>query len=342
MRNSWLTRGWTAAGALVAAALLASLPTATATSPSASATFDTAAAAASTPTPTAAVTAPVETPVNAPAVVAPAARTPAPAASRSAAPRAVAAAPVAASGAGTWAFIVGIDDYPGSANDLKAAVADANAVQQAVVQLGAPLSQILTVRDGEATAAAIRSGLDWLTANAGPDAVAVFFYAGHVTKVRNETEALVGTDGREVQDAEVAQRLAPLRAKQAWLAIAGCFGGGFTEAMAPGRVLTGAAPSNALAYENNQLPRSYMVEYMVQQAIIEGKAADSVQSAYAYAIDALARDYPQRQPVQYDATDRPLDLRPQQQQQQEPAPNSGGTSSPPTSTPPRDCGLFCG
>ena len=354
MHSQWLKRGWTAAGALVAAALLASLPTtavarvaAVADAGSAvvrPAHFDT----LSAPSTAAATVSPPPAPVEAPSVPPPAPavaieRTSTPVASRDA----VARPPVersAAAGAGTWAFIVGIDDYPGDRHDLSAAVADAKEVQEAMLLLGTPPQQILTLNDSYASAEAIRSGLDWLTANAGPDAIAVFFYAGHVTKERSETEALVGADGRRILDREVAHRLARMAARRAWLAIAACYGGGFTELMAPGRVLTGAAPANAPAYENNQLGRSYMVEYMVRQAIVEGRAAESVQAAFAYATAALARDYPERQPVQFDASDGPLDLR--AQREEAPPPDAGSpppTTTPPTTTPPPpSCsGLFC-
>jgi hypothetical protein len=252
--------------------------------------------------------------------------------------------PSAATGTGTWAFIVGINDYAGTDHDLFAAVNDAAEVQKAVLQLGAPADQVRTVFDGAASADAIRSGIDWLTANAGPDSVAVFFYAGHAVKIGPSTEALVGSDMGEIRDTELADRLATLAARKAWIGIAGCYGGGFTEVLAPGRILTGAAPANGLAYENSRFARSYMVEYMVHQAIVEGRASDSVQAAFAYASNAIARDYPDRVPVEFDQSAGPLDLRPPpapapppppQSSSTTPPPGQGGGSTPPTTTPPR-------
>jgi hypothetical protein len=242
--------------------------------------------------------------------------------------------PSAATGTGTWALIVGINDYAGSDHDLFAAANDAREVERAVLQLGAGADHVLRLIDGEATADAIRSGLDWLTANAGPNSVAVFFYAGHAVKIGPNTEAMVGADMGEIRDTELADRLAGLAARQAWIGIARCYGGGFTEALAPGRILTGAAPANGLAYENSRFGRSYLVEYMVHQAMVEGRAADSVQSAFAYAADAIARDYPDRVPVQFDEARGPLDLR----APPPPAPPSQPSGGPPptttTTTPP--------
>jgi hypothetical protein len=337
MRSTFFRRAWTAAAALVAVALAASLPaptfahgsttrlTAATGSPArvvGTAGFDT-------------LVLPLSTPMAGPAVVggvqaaasvaaAPAAHVRVAGAARH--PRA--GIPSPATGSGTWAFIVGINDYPGTHNDLFAGVNDAMEVQRAVLQMGARSDQVRTVLDGQATADAIRGGLDWLTANAGPDAVAVFFYAGHAVKVDADTEAMVGADMGEIRDTELADRLAGLAARHAWLGIAGCYGGGFTEALGPGRVLTGAAPANGLAYENSRFGRSYMVEYMVHQAMVEGRAAPSVQAAFAYAADAIARDYPGRAPVQFDESDGNLDLRP-------PA-DTAPTAPPPPSPPSQD------
>lgn len=242
----------------------------------------------------------------------------------------------AAAGTGTWALIVGVNDYPGTDHDLMAAANDAAEVRRALVQLGAPESHLLTLINAQASADAIRGGLDWLTANAGPSATAVVFYAGHAVKVDGDTEALVGADDREVDDAEVGARLRSLAARRAWIGIASCFGGGFTEALAPGRILTGAAPANGLAYENSRFGRSYMVEYMVRQALVEGRSAPNVQAAYAYAVDALNRDYPGRAPVQMDQSDGTFDLRSDDSAPPPapPPPPQAAPAPPPTSTPP--------
>jgi hypothetical protein len=361
MRSTLLRRGWTAAAALVAVALAASLPAPTfahdraatlASSPTrvvGSAGFDRLALPHAPQAPASGSTAFVVDGGAPTATAAAAADRTATAASR----RHVSVVPSAATGSGTWALVVGINDYAGTDHDLSAAVNDAAEVQKAVLQLGAPADQVRTLLDGAASADAIRNGIDWLVANAGPDSVAVLFYAGHAVKVRPGTEALVGSDMGEIRDTELADRLAPLAARKAWIGIAGCYGGGFTEVLAPGRILTGAAPANGLAYENSRFARSYMVEYMVHQAIVEGRAADSVQAAFAYASDAIARDYPDRVPVEFDQSSGPLDLRPPaapapappQQSPSTTTPPSQGGDSPPTTTPPRqNCvlGNVCG
>lgn len=230
------------------------------------------------------------------------------------------APPVRQLHSGTWAVVIGINDYPGEAADLDYAVNDATDVVQALTAQGAG-DHIMFLRDGQVTASVIKSAVAWLTNNAGPDAVAVFFFAGHVRKMAGR-EAIVTADGSAVRDFELASWLRPLQARQAWITLAACYGGGFTEVLAPGRVLTGAAGPDDIAYENSAFGRSYLVEYMVQRAMLQGAAPDSVQSAFAWAHAKLSQEHPGREPVQYDETDRPLRLRSSGQSSAQPGPGS--------------------
>ncbi|HUR18511.1 MAG TPA: caspase family protein [Acidimicrobiales bacterium] len=246
-------------------------------------------------------------------------------------------------GPGTWAVMVGVNDYPGRASDLRGAVNDATDMDLALAGLGVPASNRLLLRDGQATAPMIATALDWLAAHAGPDATAVFFYSGHVRKLGRTSEAMVGADGGTLTDQELAERLAPMQARRAWIAMVACYGAGFTEALAPGRVLTGAAPADSLAYESSLFGRSYMVQYMVREALIERRAGSTVQAAFAYARAELAREHPGRQPVQIDAGAAPLDLRPGANRTPAPgtpATPATGTPAPTTTTPPKSCFLL--
>ncbi|HEY4411186.1 MAG TPA: caspase family protein [Acidimicrobiia bacterium] len=217
---------------------------------------------------------------------------------------------------GVWAVVVGIDDYPGTDADLKAAVADARDVDSALAAYAVPASHRLLLLDQQATGDNIRAGLSWLTGRAAADSTAVFFYSGHVRKVAGDPshngrpvdEAIVGSDGDNVYSGQVASILRNLEARSAWLGIAACYGGGFDDALAPGRVLTAAAGENDVAYENSSLGHSYMVEYMVRRAMLQGKAAGSVQEAFTWARAQIAHDYPNRQPIIIDRSRGPVVL----------------------------------
>ena len=239
---------------------------------------------------------------------------------------------------GTWAVLIGINDYPGSRHDLRSAVNDVGDVNEALSRMGVPGSRRLLVRDGQATADVIRTAAEWLVAHASPEATAVFFYAGHVRKV-NGAEAIVAADGRLVLDRELGEQMSRLRARRAWFGIAACYGGGFTELMGPNRVLTAAAPANRLAYENLDFGRSYMVEYMIRRGWLGQQAGITVEEAFEYARRELSASYPSRVPVQIDQVEGLLDLRPDPTTRPAgPAPSNPPPSTPPPSSPPSGAG----
>jgi hypothetical protein len=233
---------------------------------------------------------------------------------------------------GTWALLIGINDYPGMRYDLRSAVSDMQDVEEALKRRGVTADRRMVLRDGQATAGLIRAALDWLSAHAGEDSTIVFFYAGHVQKLGGGTEAIVGADGNVVTDAEVAALLDRSPSRRAWIGIAACYAAGFTEVVKPGRVLTAAAPANSLAFENDAFGRSYLVEYMVRRAML-GAGITTVEAAFAWAVTELQRDHPDRVPVQYDELPGDLDLTVPSSGSGS-APGSGGSSPPPSSPPP--------
>src|SRR3546814_16137475 len=108
-------------------------------------------------------------------------------------------------------------------------------------------------------------------------------YAGHVRKIARDTEAIVAADGGLLTDQQLADLLAPAQSSQMWVLLATCFSGGFTEVLAPGRILTGATDASSLAYESPRLNASFLVHHLVREAWLAGKAGPSVQEAFTYA-----------------------------------------------------------
>jgi caspase domain-containing protein len=264
---------------------------------------------------------------------------------------------------GVWAVIVGIDDYPGDDADLRAAVADAKDVDSALAAYGVPASHRLVLLDKQATADNIRGALAWMANRASADSTAVFFYSGHVRQVAGDPdrdgevidEAIVAADGDNVFDGQVAELLRGIDARSAWIGIAACYGAGFDDVLAPGRILTAAAGENDVAYENSSLGHSYMVEYMVRRAMLQGKAPASVQDAFAWARAQIARDYPNRQPAILDRSRGPVVLgrpttptpaaserKPSAQPPSEPRdPQPAPSAPPPTAPEPKPGGSAC-
>jgi hypothetical protein len=234
---------------------------------------------------------------------------------------------------------VGIDDYPGAEGDLRAAKADAREVDTALAAYGVPATRRILLTDQKATAANIRASLAWLATHATSDATAVFFYSGHVRQIFSDPdrdgeavdEAIVAADGDHVYDGEVANIFRGLEAKAVWIGMAACYGSGFDDALAPGRILTAAASESDLAYENSALGHSYLVEYMVRRAMLQGKASASVQDSFQWARAQIARDYPNRQPVAIDRSKGPVVLG----RSKAPAPAPQAKPNPPQAPPPQ-------
>jgi hypothetical protein len=241
----------------------------------------------------------------------------------------------------TWAVIVGINSYPRGDHDLRTAVADARDVDDALADYGVAPDHRLLLLDREATAPSIRAAVGWLTARAAPQDTAVVFFAGHAAHVgggRRDARpevAVIAADDLAVPQSQLAGLLAPLRARSVWLAMAACYGAEFDGLLAPGRLLTAAAGRGQLAYESDALPHSYLVEYMVQRAMIEGDAARSVEDSFSWARAQIAEHYPGREPTMID--DRPvplvLGMAPRRPARSASAPSTRPTAPAPGSNP---------
>jgi len=264
-----------------------------------------------------------------------------------------------------YGLVIGINDYPGTSSDLQGAVPDAEDMSDVLAMYGVPEANVHTLLDSDAGTPQINDALQWIDSVTSPDSTVVIFYAGHVRKLSDDTEAIVAADGGVLPDWYLAAQLQSLPAHNVWIVMAACYGGGFTELMAPGRVLTAAADANSLAYENESFDRSYLDEYLVHQALLERLAAGpTAQQAFTYAQAGLERDYPDRTLTQFSQATEAISL----DGVHRPAPDtssgngdpgSGDTSLPgvpspsdpppsPPSSPPPDptpcrnlLGLFC-
>ena len=231
-----------------------------------------------------------------------------------------------------FALVVGIDDYPGRGSDLSFAVADADAVDAALSGFGVPAANRVLLRNGQARRGELVAAIQALVDVAGPGTTVVLAYAGHVRKLDGDTEVIVAADGGLLSDAELAELLAPSAADRMWLLMATCYAGGFTEALAPGRILTAAAGARSLAYESRAVQGSYLVHHLVREGWLEGRAGPSVQEAFAYADAQIAQRYPNRRPLQLDRYGTPMVLG--SQRPAPPAPPPPPPPPPPSSSPP--------
>jgi hypothetical protein len=82
---------------------------------------------------------------------------------------------------------VGIGDYANpKVNDLKLTTSDARDMAQAFLRMTQGEALVRLMLDSQATKAGIKSGIDWLAQNVGPDDVAIFYYSGHGARYRDQ------------------------------------------------------------------------------------------------------------------------------------------------------------
>ncbi|MEX0691323.1 MAG: caspase family protein, partial [Gemmatimonadales bacterium] len=141
---------------------------------------------------------------------------------------------------GKYAVVVGIDDYPGTPNDLRGPIDDATLVRDVLIErFGFPAENVVFLRDGEGNRAAIANAIVRHLGQAGPDGTAVFFYSGHGMRLRenigvtgrldpetgnNVDEALAVWDGM-ILDEEMALLLQYIQARNQLVVIDACFSG---------------------------------------------------------------------------------------------------------------------
>ncbi|MEW6070131.1 MAG: NosD domain-containing protein, partial [Candidatus Thermoplasmatota archaeon] len=79
-----------------------------------------------------------------------------------------------------YALLIGVEDYPGTGNDLDYCLDDLYDMQEALINFcNFSISDIRILTDSNATKSNIQSAIDWLAANADNNDTVMFFYSGH-------------------------------------------------------------------------------------------------------------------------------------------------------------------
>ncbi|MGP1273147.1 MAG: caspase family protein [Phycisphaerales bacterium] len=99
----------------------------------------------------------------------------------------------------TYVLLVGIDDYPGSGNDLASCVNDTQRMADVCSRLlGVPASNIVVLNDEQATREHILEATQRHLGQAGEDGTAVFYFSGHGTQADgNYARQDAESDGRD-------------------------------------------------------------------------------------------------------------------------------------------------
>lgn len=198
-----------------------------------------------------------------------------------------------------WALIVGVTDYAGRTPSPEAGAADAADFREMLLRNGFRADRIHTLTEKQATAANIRSGLQWLVDNSTPNAFSVFHFSGHVKQISGDKdrdgekleEYLWPHDNRFISDAELADYSRRLRGL-AWFDIAGCEAAGFDDGLSgPKRLFTASSRETEKSYESPEWNNSVFVGMQVDQAFLQGMGDHdgngkvSIQEAFAFAAE---------------------------------------------------------
>ncbi len=132
----------------------------------------------------------------------------------------------------------GISDYPGTANDLADCAEDAVKLAQALRRANLMTeAQQIVLTDAQMTTSAVRSAMQRMAQQVGPDDIFVFFYSGHGgrTSGSRDTRELYGVDETialydgAIVDDEMGRLFDTIRGRLAMLTLDSCYSGGFAK-----------------------------------------------------------------------------------------------------------------
>ena len=184
-----------------------------------------------------------------------------------------------------FAFLAGITHYRAPTHETIGAANDVRYIAALLERDGWLPQNIRVVTDGQATGAAIRSGLAWLAGRSTPGTFTLFHYSGHV-KQYGSTENLWPVDHDFVPDTELGALLGRGSGKL-WVDIAGCEAGGFADGLPSSRVLfSGSSRSDQKSYEYPQWGESVWAGLLFDLGTGQA-AADADQDGRVTAGEAL-------------------------------------------------------
>jgi len=185
-----------------------------------------------------------------------------------------------------YAIIIGISDYPGTANDLQYSDDDAQDIRNALITLyGYSSDNIHLLLDMDASFTAIRDAIDDIKSEAVAGDEVVFFFSGHGTKGKADDgdrektdEAIVSHDGNPsgdllpIWDGQLREWFAGFKTSRIIFIFDSCLAGGMTDLRAQGRVINMATTENGTAYEGLWGNNGQFTYFFVDQGMLASKA----------------------------------------------------------------------
>jgi len=182
-----------------------------------------------------------------------------------------------------YAVVVGISDYPGSANDLVYADDDALDVFTALTTLyGYDSTNIALLTNLSATFDAIQAAISDIKRKASSDDEVVFFFSGHGARgiaddgdKEKIDEAIVTHDGIKlvyIWDGQLKNWFSGFATSRIIFIFDSCLAGGMTDLEASGRVISMATTETGVAYEGDAWLNGQFTYYFVDEGMLQGFA----------------------------------------------------------------------
>ena len=187
-----------------------------------------------------------------------------------------------------YAYIVGIADYEGTANDLQFPDDDAMDMKSYFQSQGFTCRMDL---NRSATADAITAGLQWLMSSAQPGDEIVFSYSGHGAKAPGYGSSIISTDLYYVTHGYVMQYFNAANCTKKLAALDACVIGDFHSDCQTGSIVA-TASNKTYSYDAPDLGNGAWTYYFV-------KAADDLGMPYAEDVATYAEDGMEAWAAQY-------------------------------------------
>jgi len=180
-----------------------------------------------------------------------------------------------------YAYIVGISDYEGTANDLQYCDDDAQDMKAYYQTQGFTIRMDL---DRNATAAAVEAGLDWLVASAVPGDEIAFAYSGHGAKAQGYGSSLISTDLYYLTHGWVMQKFNAVNCTKKHITLDACVIGNFLTDCTTGTMMA-LASNGTNSYDAPGLQNGAWTYYWIEAVTTQGKIY--AEDAAVYAEDGM-------------------------------------------------------
>ncbi len=185
-----------------------------------------------------------------------------------------------------YAIVIGISDYPGTANDLKYADDDADEMYKALTTIyGYTPENIYLLKDMGANFSAVHDAIYNLQTKTGSSDEIVFFFSGHGGKGRASDgdkeaidESIIVHDGDPngtllyIWDGQLKEWFNGFNTSRIVFIFDSCVAGGMTDLAATGRIINMATTETGTAYEFVDLENGQFTYYFVDEGMLQGLA----------------------------------------------------------------------